>query len=53
MLRWLRLLMIGCLMCSLATGCVKKKASTETTPAVEEGAPAVEEKAPVEEGEEW
>ena len=42
MLRWLKLVMIGCLMCSLVTGCelFKKKAATETTPAVEEEAPA-------------
>ena len=41
MLRWLRLVMIGCLISSLATGCelFKKKASTETEPAVEEKAP--------------
>lgn len=50
MLKWLRLVMIGCLILSIfsvASGC-KKKAATETKPAVEE-----EEKTPVEEEEEW
>lgn len=49
MSRWLRLLMIGCLMLSIslvATGC-KKESATQTNPAVEE-------EAPVEQGaEEW
>lgn len=51
MLRWLRLVMIGCLIlsiASIATGCKlsKKKTATETKSAVEE-------KAPVEEEEGW
>lgn len=44
MLRWLRLVMVGCLIISIsiiATGC-KKESAMGTKPAVEEKAPAAE-----------
>jgi len=44
MLRWLRLMMVGCLIISISiivTGC-KKESSMWTKPAVEEKAPAAE-----------